>query len=133
MEIILTILNIYAFFSMICAIGSIIERKSFYNKLCETNSVEEDNNKELLTISMFVDSLDNKDKLETNLKVQQQLREKIQIINKIKNNIPLTDEDKMSILKFKTELKNNLKQLMRLDILKVIVNVTILIALIIIR
>ena len=112
MEIILTILNIYAFFSMICAIGSIIERKSFYNKLCETNSVEEDNNKELLTISMFVDSLDNKDKLETNLKVQQQLREKIQIINKI---------------------KNNLKQLMRLDILKVIVNVTILIALIIIR
>ena len=132
MEIILTILNIYAFFSMICAIGSIIERKSFYNKLCETNSVEEDN-KELLTISMFVDSLDNKDKLETNLKVQQQLREKIQIINKIKNNIPLTDEDKMSILKFKTELKNNLKQLMRLDILKVIVNVTILIALIIIR
>lgn len=118
---------------MICAIGSIIERKSFYNKLCETNSVEEDNNKELLTISMFVDSLDNKDKLETNLKVQQQLREKIQIINKIKNNIPLTDEDKMSILKFKTELKNNLKQLMRLDILKVIVNITILIALIIIR
>lgn len=132
MEIILTILNIYAFFSMICAIGSIIERKSFYNKLCETNSVEEDN-KELLTISMFIDSLDNKDKLETNLKLQQQLREKIQIINKIKNNIPLTDEDKMSILKFKTELKNNLKQLMRLDILKVIVNVTILIALIVIK
>lgn len=129
MKILLISLGIYAFIDMCSSILSLSDRKVYYKRLNNiTNTTE--GNKELLAIGTFIDTYNQSDKLSTNIQLQQKLQERINILNKIKNNILLSEKDKQHLYDLKIELKRTLKKLMKLDIFRLIINVAILLAII---